>query len=430
MAERRTAYINAHLIDPASGLDAAGALLVEGTKIADLGPGLFAEGVPEGIETVDCAGAHLVPGLIDMRVQACDPGYEHKETIATASAAAVAGGITSIVTLPNTDPIIDDVAGLEFIARRARETKLAKVYAYGAVTAGLEGKELAEIGLLKEAGAVGFTDGTKAVADAGVMARALKYAKAFGALILQHPEEPRLAGGVMNSGELSTRLGLPGIATQAEIIMVERDLRLAEMTGGRIHISHISTWAAVEAIRAAKARGIAVTCDTAPPYFALVEADIGDYRTFLKLSPPLRSDFDRRAIVAGLADGTIDAIASDHNPQDQDSKRLPFAQAEFGAVGLETLLPVALELVHGEHLDLRTLIRRLSTTPAELLGIPGGKLKPGAPADLLVFDPFGPWRVDAATFRSKSKNSPFDGRPVAGKALRTIVDGRLVYSAP
>lgn len=424
----RVAYINARLLDPASRLDAPGALLTEGSQIADLGPGLFADGVPEGITVVDCRGQCLAPGLIDMRVQTGEPGLEHKETIATATAAAAAGGVTSIAVLPNTEPVLDDVAGIEFIARKAREAKSAKVYAYGAVTKGLAGKEMAEIGLLKEAGAVGFTDGTHAVADTLVMARALNYARAFGAVIIQHPEEPRLAkGGMMNAGEIATKLGLSGISPIAEVMMIERDLRLVEMTGGRLHIAHVSTHAAIEVIRAAKARGLPVTCDTAPPYFSLIETDIGDYRTFFKLSPPLRRDFDRRAIVEAVADGTIDAIASDHNPEDQDSKRVPFAQAAFGAVGLETLLPIALEMVQNGHIRLLDLLDRLTLRPARILGLPGGTLAKGAPADLLLFDPEVPWKVDASKLRSKSKNSPFDQRPVAGRALRTVVDGRTVF---
>jgi dihydroorotase len=428
VAGKRTAYINARLLDPATRLDTVGALLTDGSRIADFGPSLFADGVPEGISVVDCDGACLAPGLVDMRVQTGEPGLEHKETIATATAAAAAGGITSIVVLPNTDPVLDDVAGIEFVARRAREAKSVKVYAYGAVTSGLEGKEMAEIGLLKEAGAVGFTDGTHAVADTLVMARALNYARAFGGVIIQHPEEPRLAkGGAMNAGEISTKLGLSGISPLAEVMMIERDLRLVEMTGGRIHFAHISTYAAVEAIRAAKERGLAVTCDTAPPYFALIETDIGDYRTFFKLSPPLRRDFDRRAIVEAVADGTIDAIASDHNPEDQDAKRVPFAQAAFGAVGLETLLTISLEMVQNGHISLLDLIDRLTLRPASILGLPAGRLAKGAAADLVVFDAEVPWKVDAAKFRSKSKNCPFDERPVAGRALRTVVDGRTVY---
>jgi dihydroorotase len=335
-----------------------------------------------------------------------------------------------MLCLPNTDPVIDDVATVEFVARRARKNGLAKVYPYAAATKQLEGKELAEIGMLAEAGALAFTDGTKAIKSAQLMRRLLSYAATFGVLIVQHPEEPSMAeNGVMNEGELSTRLGLSGIHPAAEAIMLERDMRLVELTGGRYHAAHISTAEAVKIIRAAKQAGLPVTCDTAPPYFALNELAVNDYRTFAKLSPPLRSEDDRMAIVAGLKEGVIDIIASDHAPQDQDSKRLPFAQAEFGGVGLETLLSVTLELYHNGFLTLLQVIDRLSTAPAKLLGLAAGRLQPGAAADLVLFDPDRAGRVVPAKFRSKSKNSPFDGRPIQGRVLRTVVDGRPVFVA-
>jgi dihydroorotase len=427
--KHRTAYVNARLLDPASGLDAPGALLAEDGKITDLGPQLFNDGVPEGLQKVDCKGACLAPGLVDMRVQLREPGEEHKETMDTAGRAAAAGGVTSMVGLPNTDPVIDDVAGVEFIARRAREVKGVKVYTYAAVTRNLEGREITEIGLLKENGAVAFTDGLKAVADAQVMRRALAYATTFDALIVQHPEEPSLAGGAMNGGELATRLGLPGIPRLAEVMMIERDLRLVEMTGGRYHAAHISTAESVEAIRRAKARGLRVTCDTAPHYFALNEIAVGDYRTFAKVSPPLRSEDDRLAILEGVADGTIDAVASDHAPHDVESKRLPFAIAEPGIVGLETLLPLSLQLVHWEKASLLDLLARLTCKPAEILGLKAGRLAKGWPADLLVFEPQRAWKIDPESFRSKSKNSPFEGLPVEGRVKRTVVDGRTLFEA-
>jgi dihydroorotase len=426
----RVAYVGARLLDPDSGLDAPGALLTQGGVIADLGPRLFDDGVPEGIETVDCAGRCLAPGLVDMRVQLRDPGEEHKETIGTASAAAAAGGVTAMVCLPNTDPVIDDVAAVEFIARRAREVRGAKVFCYAAATRDLGGSELTEMGLLSETGALGFTDGTKTIANARVMQRALLYARTFGALILQHAEEPALAGeGAMNAGEVALRLGLSGIPAVAEVIMLERDLRLVEMTGGRYHAAHVSTAEGVEAIRRAKARGLNVSCDTAPPYFILNETAVGDYRTFAKLSPPLRAESDRAAIAAGLADGTIDAIASDHSPHDQDSKRLPFAQAEFGAIGLETLLPLSLALYQKGEMSLLEVLKRLTVAPARILGLPLGRLQKGAAADLVLFDPDRPWIVDADRFRSKSKNSPFDDWPVQGQVLRTAVAGRTLFAA-
>ncbi|MBF0334901.1 MAG: dihydroorotase [Alphaproteobacteria bacterium] len=427
----RVAFVNARLIDPATKLDARGWLLTENEAIADFAPGGFPHGAPEGVEIVDCDGRTLAPGLVDMRVQLREPGEEHKETLKTAGEAAVAGGVTTMVCLPNTDPIIDDVAAVEFVARRARKIGLAKVYPYAAATKRLEGKELAEMGMLAEAGALAFTDGTRAIGNALVMRRALSYAATFGALIVQHPEEPSLSEGDMNEGEMATRLGLSGIPAAVEVMMLERDLRLVELTGGRYHAAHVATAEGVEAIRRAKQKGLSVTCDTAPPYFALNELAVGEYRTFAKLSPPLRTEHDRRAVVEGLADGTIDAIASDHAPQDADSKRLPFAQAAAGGIGLETLLPVALELVHSRGLPLLDVMRKLTSGPADLLGLAdAGRLKKGGPADLVLFDPDRPWKVVADSFRSKSKNSPFDGRPVQGWILRTLIDGRTVFSRP
>jgi len=426
----RTAYLNARLLDPASGLDAPGALLVEDGRIADLGPDLFLDGAPSVGRQVDCKGGCLAPGLVDMRVQLREPGEEHKETVETAGRAAAAGGITSMVCLPNTTPVIDDVAVAESIARRGREARLTKIFCYGATTKALNGRELTEFGLLSEAGALGFTDGERAVADALVMRRALAYASAFGTLIVQHPEEPSLAaGGVMNEGELASRLGLAGIPAAAEVMMIRRDLELAALTGGRYHAAHVSTAAAVEAVRRAKADGLAVSCDTAPHYFALNEIAVGDYRTFAKVSPPLRSEPDRAAIVAGLADGTIDAIASDHAPQDQEAKRLPFAHAEPGVVGLETLLPLVLELVHNGSLSLLDALAKVTCNPAGLLEMEAGRLRRGAPADMVLFDLDRPWRIEEQALLSKSKNTPFGGRPVQGRATGTIVDGRLIFEA-
>jgi dihydroorotase len=425
---RSIAYVNARLLDPATGLDVPGAVLTQGTQIADFGPRLFNDGLPAEAERVDAGGLCLAPGLVDMRVSIGEPGGEHKETILSASRSAAAGGITAMACLPDTKPPLDDVSGLEFIARRAREVKLVKIFAYAAVTRKLEGRDLCEMGLLSEAGAVAFTDGPRAVANAKVMSRALNYARTFDLLIVQHPEEPMLAAGaMMNSGEVATRLGLAGVSGVAELIQVERDLRLVEATGGRCHFAHVSTRAAVEAIRQAKRRGLAISCDTAPHYFTLTESDVGDYRTFAKVSPPLRGEMDRRAIVEGLADGTIDAIASDHLPQDQDSKRVPFAQAAFGIVGLETLLPLTLGLVHKGQLSLLAALRAVTCRPAEILRRPLGRLERGAAADLILFDPDRPWQVDPAAFLSKSKNSPFERLPVHGRALRTVVDGRPVY---
>jgi len=426
---KRTAYVNARLLDPASKLDCTGALLTDGTEIADLGPTLFADGVPEGIERVDCKGHCLAPGLIDGRVQLREPGDEHKETIVSAGLAAAAGGVTTMLCLPNTHPVIDDVALVELVKRRAHEAELVNIHPYAAITKGLAGKQIAEMGLLAEAGAIAFTEGVKALHNPMTLRRALQYAHSFDLLLVQHPEDPDLAaGGAMNAGELATRLGLSGIPTIAETILVERDLRLLADTGGRYHVAHLSTAGAVAAIRRAKAEGLNVTCETAPPYFALNENAIGDYRTFAKLSPPLRSEDDRKAIIEGLSDGTIDAIASDHAPHDQDSKRLPFVQAENGIVGLETLLPLMLELVHNGSLPLLRALEAVTAAPARIFRLDAGALAKGKPADLVLFDLDKPWKIDVEKFRSKSKNSPFDERPVQGGALQTIAAGRTIFT--
>lgn len=417
---------HARLLDPESGRDAIGDLLVEGERISAVGGDLSFSA--QDADIINADGLCLAPGLVDMRVQLREPGAEHMESIESAGQAAAAGGVTTMVALPNTDPPVDNVSVVEFLARRAREVKLAKIHTYAATTRGLGGRDLTEMGLLAANGALGFTDGVQAVADALVMRRVLAYARTFNLLVLQHPEEPSLGGaGEVSEGETATRLGLPGITPAAEVIMIERDLRLVEITGARYHIAHISTAAGIEAVRRAKAQGLPVTCDTAPPYFTLNETAIGDYRTFAKVSPPLRTEWDRRAVVEGLRDGTVDAIASDHAPWDQDSKRLPFSSAAYGIVGLETLLPLSLELYHNGHLGLVDVIRRLTWNPARLLGLPVGRLAPGAPADLLLFDPDVSWRICTDDFRSKSKNAPFDGRPVRGRVQRTIVDGRTIF---
>jgi dihydroorotase len=416
----------ARLLDPLQKLDMRGDLMVEDGRITALGPDLVSG---PGIETVECDGACVAPGIIDMRVQFRDPGAEHQESMESAGLAAAAGGVTTMVALPNTYPPIDDVALVEFVARRSRDIRLVNIRAYAAATKGLEGRQLSEYGLLAAAGAVAFTDADRAIADAQVMRRALSYARTFDLLLIQHPEEPSLAaGGAMNEGEVATRLGLPGISPVAELIMVERDLRLVEVTGARLHFAHVSTAAAIEAIRQAKSRGLPVSCDTAPHYFALNENEVGEYRTFAKVSPPLRREEDRRAVVAGLADGTIDAIASDHSPHDQDAKRLPFTSAASGIVGLETLLPLSLALYHNRDMDLLAVLRALTQGPADILRLAAGRLGVGAPADLIIFDLDRPWLIDSAAYRSKSKNAPYDGRPVQGMAVRTIVGGRTVFT--
>ncbi|MEZ5861628.1 MAG: dihydroorotase [Geminicoccaceae bacterium] len=413
------------LLDPATGLDAPGELLVQQGRIAAFGPSVDR---PDGVEIVAGEGACLCPGLVDMRVHFGEPGTEHKERLASGIRAAAAGGVTSVAVLPNTRPPIDDPAMLEFVARRARQLKSVKVYPYAALTKGLEGRELAELALLKEAGAVAFTDAEQALADARVMQRALAYASALDLLVVQHPEEPSLAsGGVVNEGAIAVRLGLRGIPAIAEVMMVERDLHLVRATGARYHVAHISTRAAIDAVRRAKAEGLRVTCETTPHHLALNELEVEGYRTFAKVSPPLRAEADREAVVEGLVDGTIDVIASDHSPQDQDGKRLPMAQAEFGVIGVETMLPVSLRLVHEGQMSLLDLLRKLTVAPADLLGLEAGRLAQGAAADLTLFDAERPWKITEAGLSSLAKNTAFEGRLVQGRVLLTMVDGRVVH---
>ncbi|MCB1882570.1 MAG: dihydroorotase [Geminicoccaceae bacterium] len=416
---------NVRLLDPASNLDAGGSLLVEGGRIASLGREVP---VPDGAETLDGGGLCLAPGLVDLRVRFGEPGAEHKERLESGVRAAAAGGVTSVAVLPDTEPPIDDPAMLEFVAARARRLKSVKVHPYAALTKGLAGKQLAELALLKEAGAVAFTDGDRAVADARVMRRALSYAGALGLLVVQPPEEPSLAeGGVMNEGAVASRLGLAGVPAAAEVMMIERDLRLVALTGARYHAALVSTAEAVEAIRQAKARGLPVTCATTPHHLALNELEVEGYRTYAKVRPPLRAEPDRLAVVQGLKDGTVDAVCSDHTPQDQDSKRLPFAQAAFGVVGVETLLPVALKLHHEEGLSLLDVLRPLTVAPAGLLGLEAGRLAVGAAADLVLFDSDAPWKITEAGLSSLAKNTAFEGRLVQGRIERTWVDGRTVF---
>lgn len=418
---------NARIIDPSRDLDTHGTVILAEGRILAAGPDANGSR-PDGAEIVDCDGAVVAPGLVDMRVFVGEPGAEHRETFASASHAAAAGGVTTIVTMPDTDPVIDDVALVDFIMRRARDEAAVRVYPMAALTRGLAGGEITEFGLLREAGAIGFTEGRKSVANALVMRRALTYARDFGALIMHHTNDHNLSGhGVMNEGEVATRLGLSGIPKEAEIIMLERDVRLAALTGGRYHAAQISCAESIDVVRRAKDAGLSVTCGVSINNLCLNENDVGPYRTFFKLAPPLRSDDDRRAVIAGLADGTIDVIVSSHDPQDVDTKRYPFAEAADGAVGLETMLPAALRLVHAGDIDLLTLFRALSTRPAELLEIDAGRLAAGAPADIVVLDPDAAWICDPETLRSRSKNTPFEGARFSGQVLRTLVAGRTVY---
>ncbi len=417
-------FTNVRLIDPASDLDQPGELLVQGGLIADFGPSLGRPDVP----TLDGDGAILCPGLVDMRAALGEPGYEYRETIASAAAAAASSGITTLAALPDSLPAIDDPALVRLLRARGEETGSLAILPYGAVTRGCHGKEMAEIGLLREAGAVAFTDGRRAVGDARMMRLALSYARGFGARIVQHPEDPALAdGGAATEGELATRLGLPGIPAAAEAVLVARDIRLAQLTGGALHFAHVSTAEALMLIRRAKRDNLDVTCDTAPPYFDLNETAIGDFRTYAKLSPPLRPEADRMAICEGLADGTIDAVASDHQPRDADDKRLPFALASPGGAGLATLLAVTLAQVHGNGLPLLRALDLLTARPARVLGIEAGRLAKGLPADLCLFDLERIWKVEAGLLPGKAPNTPFDGRALEGRVVGTWKAGRRVF---
>jgi len=424
----KIAMINARLIDPASGRDEPGGLIIKKGKIAELGPELR-RNAPDGHKIIDCGGHVLCPGLIDMLVFTGEPGFEHRETLATASQAAAAGGLSTIICTPETNPVIDDVALVDFVERRARDTAIVNVHPMAAATRGLHGEEMTEIGLLKDAGAVAFTNGTSSIASARVMRRTLAYAKDFDALMVHNTEEPELANsGVMNEGEVSSRLGLPGIPASAEVIMLSRDIELVALTGGRYHAAQISTAAALDVIRNAKKRSLPITCSVSINHLTLNENDIGSYRTFLKMRPPLRPEEDRMAMVAGLESGEIDIIVSSHNPKDADVKRRPFAEAENGAIGLETLLPAALRLYHAGHIELPVLLRAMTSNPAKLLKLPSGRLQKGAPADLIVVDLDTPWMVDPEKLQSKSKNTPFDESQLQGRVMRTLVDGNTVYN--
>jgi dihydroorotase len=380
-------------------------------------------------EVIDCKGQLLVPGLIDMHVFTGEPGNEYRETLQSASRAAAAGGVTTMIVMPDTEPVIDEAAIVDFILRRARDTAIVRVAPMAAITRGLKGKEMSETGLLREAGAVALTDGRKGVASPRVLRRAMAYARDFSMPIVQHAEDADLAaGGVMNEGELSARLGLPGIPRQAEIIMLERDIRLVELTGARYHAAQISCAESVEIIARAKQAGLPVTCGVSINHLTLNENDIGAYRTFFKLTPPLRREEDRAALARGVAEGVIDVIVSAHDPQSADTKRLPFAEAEFGAIGLETLFSAALSLHHGGEVPLSRLIEAMSAAPARLLGLEGGSLAPGQPADFAIADPHASWKVIPENLRSLSKNTPFEDRVFEGRITHTVVAGRSVFS--
>ncbi len=421
------ALINAQLLDPMSDGLSPGGLLIRDGLIEQIS-GDLRRNAPKGATVIDCGGQILAPGLVDMLVYTGVPGKEHRETLATASQAALAGGVTSMVCMPNTEPVIDDVALVDYIKRHATDPGYIHIYPMAAITKGLRGKEMTEIGLLKQAGAIAFTNGKDSIPNAKMMRMVLSYAKDFDALIVHFTEDKDLADpGVMNEGLVSSRLGLAGRPIEAEVITLERDVRLVEMTGCRYHAAQISGAASLDIIRKAKARGLSISCGVSVNHLTLNENDIGSYRTFFKMRPPLRTEDDRMALVAGVKDGTIDVVVSAHDPKDADVKRRPFEQASDGAIGLETMLPALLRLVHSRDLTLNDIFRVVSYNPARTLGLQTGQLKAGYPADLILFDPTTPWIVDPSLLRSKSKNTPFDNERMQGRVLRTFVAGRELY---
>ncbi len=427
---KRTVLINARVIDPASNRDEPGGVLIADGVIEDIG-GHLRRNAPEGAEVIDCRGHVLAPGLVDVQVFTGEPGAEHRETLKTASQAAAAGGVTTIIVMPDTNPVIDQVSLVDFIQRRARDNAIVNVHTMAAMTKGLAGNEITEIGLLKRAGAIAFSNGKSSVANTKVMRNALLYSKDHGALIVHHTEDPYLSEGTcMNAGHVAARLGLFGAPKAAETIVLERDIQLVEITGGRYHAATISCRESLEIVRAAKARKLPVTCGVSINHLTLNENDIGPYRTFFKLRPPLRSEEDRVALLRGLAAGDIDVIVSSHDPQDEDVKRRPFAEAADGAIGLETLLSAALRLHHNDDISLMMLLKAMTITPAKLLGLPSGRLAKGAPADLVLFDMGQPWVVDRDQLRARSKNSPFDESKMQGRILLTMVAGETVYQYP
>ncbi len=414
------------VVDPVAGRAAPGDVLVDGERIAAVGaPGTLDA---KDASVVDARGLLVCPGFVDIHVHLREPGYEYKETVATGVAAAVAGGFTSLACMANTNPVNDSAAVTQYIRDRAKVANGARVYPIGALSLGLGGERLAEIGEMHRAGIVGVSDDGCPVMNAGLMRRALEYAQMFDLPVIVHEEDQHLAdGGAMNEGAMSVRLGLRGIPSAAEEVMLARDIALTELTGGRLHVAHISTVGSVALVRDAKARGLRVTAEVTPHHLFLTEEAVQGYGTNAKMAPPLRTQADVAAVRAGLADGTIDAIATDHAPHHDDEKAVEFEQAANGIVGLETALPLALRLVSEGVCDLPTLVARMTVGPAQVLGLPAGTLAPGAAADITLVDPERRWRVEARRFRSKSRNTPFEGWEMTGRAVAVFVGGRLVH---
>ena len=413
------------VIDPSQNMDATADILIENGKIAACGADLQ---VPADTEIIDTKGLIVTPGLIDMHVHLREPGQEYKETVATGAAAAVAGGFSSVACMPNTAPVNDNRSITEFIARRASEANLARVYPIASISVGQEGKQMTEFADLKDAGAVALSDDGKPVMDAALLRRTLEYAESLGLTVIEHCEESSLsAGGLMHEGYYSTILGMRGIPSIAEEIMAHRDILIAEYTGAHIHIAHVSTAGTVRIIRDAKKRGVRVTAETAPHYFTLTDESLTAYNTHFKVNPPLREASDIAAIKAGLADGTLDAIACDHAPHARTDKEVEFEYASNGISGLETSLGLSIKLVQEGILSWPDLIAKMSCNPARILNLPAGTLAPGSAADVTLIDPNRDWTVDVKAFCSRGKNSPFHGLTLSGRAVMTLVDGLIKY---
>jgi dihydroorotase len=418
-------FINATLIDPNAGTEFNGSVSVENGHITAVIAGGIAN--PKG-QIVDCGGKYLAPGIVDLGVKVCEPGERHKESYRSAGLAAAKGGVTTMITRPDTDPTIDSPETLEFVTRRANEVAPVNVLPMAALTKGRKGREMTEIGFLMDAGAIAFTDCDHVITDTRVFSRALTYARSLGALVIAHCQEPVLSrGAVATSGKFASLRGLPAVSPMAERMGLDRDIALVEMTGARYHADQITTARALPPLERAKANGLDITAGVGIHHLTLNALDVADYRTFFKLKPPLRDEDDRLAVVEAVASGLIDIVCSMHTPQDEESKRLPFEEAASGAVGLETLLPAALRLWHAEMITLPTLWRAMSFNPAQRLGLPSGRLEAGAPADLVLFDANAPFVMDRSTLSSKSRNTPFDGVRMQGKVLATYVAGTCVY---
>lgn len=419
---------NAHILDPASGVDVRGSLLVEDGRVSEIVAGA-APGAPEGAETVDARGKHLFPGLVDMRVFTGEPGHEYRETLSSAAKAAAAGGVTSFVAMPDTSPVIDDGSLVDFIARRAEQQAIVRVVPSAAITKGLAGSDLTEFGLLKEAGARLLTEGRESIQSSAVLRSAFTYAANFGLPVAHLPRDAALAGaGVMNEGLFATTLGLLALPVEAETIPLARDLQLAALTGVKYHAAQISCARSIDLMAAARMQHTNVSAGVSINNLTLNELDVGSYRTFFKLSPPLRTEADRLAMVDGLKSGAVTAIHSDHDPQDVEVKRQPFAEAASGAIGLETLFAAALRLVHAGDLALETIIGALTSGPAGILGIEAGTLRKGALADFILADLDYPWVNEESRIVSRSHNTTFEGARFTGKVMATYVGGRRVFA--